>query len=313
MKQMSRRVTGHGCQEYFTRNKGFTLIELLVVIAIIAILAAMLLPALSAAKVRAQGISCVSNMKQLQLAAILYGNDNADACPENEPVTGGFLPGGNQNPNNPIQPCWVAASMGTTSNPNPPAREDASADNPKGCSTNAYFLGVFGDTVPADSANGMAGGTLIGSIGGLAKGQGVYKCPADKTLDWTLKVPRDRSCSANMYVGPSRREDRFPNYGYDNNYRGFYKFSDFSGGFSSSQCFEFLDESPYSCNDGWFEYIAAATTPNDRPAVNHGNSSSFSFCDGHCELHKWSDAFLTPNGTGPIDLHWLAAHGTIHK
>ncbi len=84
-------------------SPGFTLIELLVVIAIIAILAAMLLPALSSAKARAQGIACLNNNKQLQLAAQMYVGDNGEKFMNND-TTGGINPAINS---------WIQGSVQT--------------------------------------------------------------------------------------------------------------------------------------------------------------------------------------------------------
>jgi len=74
---------GGNCRGGCPNKKAFTLIELLVVIAIIAILAALLLPALAQAKRKAWGIACISNLKQLTLAAQVYAGDNQEAIPPN--------------------------------------------------------------------------------------------------------------------------------------------------------------------------------------------------------------------------------------
>src|SRR5512135_1741061 len=136
------------------RQNGFTLIELLVVIAIIAILAAMILPALGKAKQKTQGISCMNNTRQLTIAWIMYADDHAGILVENH--HGGDARGGaNRN-------SWVTGWLDTTS----------STDN-----TNILFLTdpSYAKLAPYSKANYK-----------------LYKCPADPTTVMIAgqKLPR---------------------------------------------------------------------------------------------------------------------------
>lgn len=142
-------------------RKAFTLIELLVVIAIIAILAALLLPALSKAKQRGQGIVCMSNLKQLQLAWIMYCEDNNNRLPQN----------------------FDSISMHVTENPLDPNYQP-------GAPYADWVLGQA-DTFPQYTNDLLLTHGLIYPYLNAVK---VYKCPAD------LSSPRNRNYSMNCWM-----------------------------------------------------------------------------------------------------------------
>jgi prepilin-type N-terminal cleavage/methylation domain-containing protein/prepilin-type processing-associated H-X9-DG protein len=272
-----------------SRSFGFTLIELLVVIAIIAILAAMLLPALTQAKQRAQGTSCLNNMKQLQIADLMYTSDNNDNFAINGTSQG--IGPGNYN--------WVAGSFRSTF---------GGMSFPAGAEINTALLGARGDVIPGI-------GTLYGSIGNYLKDAGVYRCPADRsqvTLAGATQS-RVRSCSANNFVGTDQTIiNTIPAWIGGGVYKTFQKGTSFAG-MSVADCFVFVDENPDTLDDGFFEVDPSAAISPNHPAVNHGKSSAFSFVDGHAALKKWKDCFLNPGSSATSDNQWLSVHATVHK
>jgi hypothetical protein len=233
-------------------------------------------------------------MKQLQGASIVYAGDYNDYLPRNAPLA---PQNGGDTSDSQHRPCWVdgtfSSSLGFPISENPP-----------GCATNPFYLGVEGDT--------GFGVTLIGSIGRYVSMAGAYHCPADQYQDPRWKQLRVRSCSMNLQVGSPTTTI----IGSDPvNHKVFSRNTDFGAALSASDCFVILDENPLSLNDGWFDYSLDGILIGDRPAVNHGKWSSFSFADGRAQLHKWQDLFLDNHSVYSAsqphdDVIWLAQHGT---
>jgi prepilin-type processing-associated H-X9-DG protein len=254
---------------------------LLVVIAIIAILAAMLLPALSKAKIKAQGVHCMNSLHQLQLAWILYSGDNNDrlALTAGVPQTAtslaqtGIINLGT----------WVHGLMGGA--------------------------GYWGGETDFDMIR-------VGSLFQYAKDYKVYKCPADVKTGQpgtpNSKTPTTRSMAMNGWLNPLPGQDPLSQ-NLATTGHIFRKQSDVSlhpGG--SVKLFVTLDENPNTINDGFFVNDPGNTDQLvDAPASYHNKACGFGFADGHAEIHKWTD-FRIIKATGLYvtsvkspDIAWL--------
>lgn len=269
---------------------GFTLIELLVVIAIIAILASMLLPSLTKAKAKAQGIACLNNNKQLSVAFRLYAEDS------NDTLLASLVPG--SNPYRRIR--WIE---GNVANFDAESADQRYLENGPMWKYAGKSKGVF--MCPADRSMAKIGNQMKPRIRNISMsqafgtGEWLNKSYGEQTVWKIFQRESDIVKPTKTWIFVDEHPDSINDAAFANACTGA---EDAATAVRSAQII-------------------------DMPASLHNGACGFSFVDGHAEIHKWRGSKIKPRvqykpnvlalnipaGDAWQDVLWMAENTTVKR